>query len=415
MIERISFIEPKSDHLHIFSKYELPRLGGILLATIMRDRGYRTEALFQKTRDVLRRDMHPDLVAISTITPTAVAAYAIGDAFRSRGVPVVYGGPHVSFLPEEALEHGDYCVVGEGELAMPALVEALNGKGELSEVPGLVWREGGEIRRNPPAQHFENLDNLPFPDFSLLDMGARTRMGGPIGKSIVPMQTSRGCPFDCSFCSVTPMFGKHYRRRSTESVIAEMSRYDPKKNFIFFYDDNFAASATRTKELLRAMIDRNLGFSWSTQVRADVARDPELLDLLAKAGCATLYIGFESVDPQTLLEMKKSQTAEEIRDAIRAIRERRIHIHGMFVFGFDTDTPEKARSTVSFAIKEKIDSAQFMVLTPLPGTETYTTLGAQKRITDSIWDTYDAHHVKFRPLNFTAWELQLAQIEAHTR
>jgi radical SAM superfamily enzyme YgiQ (UPF0313 family) len=146
-----------------------------------------------------------------------------------------------------------------------------------------------------------------------------------------------------------------------------------------------------------------------------VARDPELLDLMVRAGCRTLYIGFESVDPQTLIAMKKNQTAEEIRHAIREIRKRRIHIHGMFVLGFDTDTPEKARATVRFAIKEKIDSAQFMILTPLPGTETFTTFGEQGRITDRAWGTYDAHHVKFRPLRFTAWELQLAQIEAHTR
>jgi radical SAM superfamily enzyme YgiQ (UPF0313 family) len=321
----------------------------------------------------------------------------------------------VSFLPEEALEHGDYVVVGEGETAMPALVEALNGTRAREEVPGLVWKENGAVRRNRPAALCEDLDALPFPDFTLLDMGGRTSLGSGIGKQIIPMQTSRGCPFDCSFCSVTPMFGKRYRHRSTRSVIEELSRYDPRKHFIFFYDDNFAASTPKTKELLRAMIDGGAGFSWSTQVRSDVARDPELLDLMMRAGCRTLYIGFESVDPENLLAMRKSQTAEEIQHAVREVRMRKIHIHGMFVFGFDTDTPEKARATIRFAIKEKIDSAQFMILTPLPGTETFTTFGAQGRITDRAWDTYDAHHVKFRPLHFTPWELQYAQIEAHTR
>jgi radical SAM superfamily enzyme YgiQ (UPF0313 family) len=415
LIKHITFIEPKNDHLHIFSKYELPRLGGILLATIMRERGYSTEALFQKAKDILRRDMSTDLAAISTITPTASSAYAVGDALRARGIPVVYGGPHVSFLPEEALEHGDYCIVGEGETALPALVEALNDGTSLESVPGLVWRDNGRIRSNPAAAHVEDLDSLPFPDFSLLDMGRLTRMGSPMGKSTIPMQTSRGCPFDCSFCSVTPMFGKRYRHRSTQSVIDEMSRYDPRKHFIFFYDDNFTASRSKAKELLHAMIDRKLGFSWSTQVRADVARDPELLDLMREAGCNALYIGFESVDPETLVQMKKGQTQDEIRFAIREIRKRRIHIHGMFVFGFDSDTPEKARATVSFAIKEKIDSAQFMILTPLPGSDTYNALKEQGRIRDLSWDTYDAHHVKFQPARFSPWELQYAQIEAHTR
>jgi len=416
MVGKILFIEPKNDHLHIYSRYELPRLGSILLATIMKKLGYEVKALFAKTREALKIDFVPDLAAISTITPTAQSAYEIGEGFRSRGIPVVYGGPHVTFYPEEALSHGDYCIMGEGERAMPALVEALNGKRTFEEVPGLVWRANGAIRRNPTAAPMDDLDSLPFPDFSLLDMGKRKKMGSLyFGHSIVPMQTSRGCPFDCSFCSVTEMFGKRYRFRSTASIISELSQYDPKRHFIFFYDDNFAANSRRAKELLREMIALNLGFKWSTQVRADVARDPELLELMAKAGCATLYIGFESVDPESLLEMKKSQTVEEIRSAIADIRKYKIHIHGMFVFGFDTDTLEKTRATVKFAIKEKIDTTQFMILTPLPGSELHKKLRDEGRIVDEAWDTYDAHHVKFRPLHMSPWELQWSQIEAHSR
>jgi radical SAM superfamily enzyme YgiQ (UPF0313 family) len=140
-----------------------------------------------------------------------------------------------------------------------------------------------------------------------------------------------------------------------------------------------------------------------------------MLDLMAEAGCFSLYIGFESIDPVALKEMKKSQTVEEIRYAIREIRKRKIHIHGMFVFGFDSDTLATARATVSFALKEKIDSAQFMILTPLPGSNFYNQMLAEKRIIDTEWDTYDAHHVKFIPRGFTPWELQLAQIGAHGR
>jgi len=416
MIERITIIEPRSDRLHIFSRFELPRLGAVLLATIMRDRGYEAQALYMSTRDILARTPTADLVGISTITATAPSAYSIGDAFRARGIPVVFGGPHVTFMPEEALAHGDYCITGEGETGFPLLVEALNGKRSLSEVPGLVWRENGALRRNPPAAPIEDLDSLPFPDFSLLVMGGRARMGGPgPGRATIPIQTSRGCPFDCSFCSVTGMFGRRYRHRSTANIIAELSRYNPREKIIFFYDDNFTANRAKTKELLREMIRLELGFEWSTQVRADVANDPELLDLMGRAGCSALYIGFESVDPQALKEMRKSQTVEEIRWAVRQIRRAKIHIHGMFVFGFDSDTPEKTRATVRFAMKEKIDSAQFLILTPLPGSDFYTQMQAEGRLLDTAWDTYDAHHVKFRPVGFSPWELQLAQIRAHAR
>jgi radical SAM superfamily enzyme YgiQ (UPF0313 family) len=416
MIERVTMIEPKNEHLHIYSQYALPRLGGVLLATIMKKHGYQAEALFMESREVLARCTETDLVGISTITATARSAYELGDMFRAKGIPVVYGGPHATFLPEEALQHGDYVITGEGEAGLPMLAEALNGNGSLDGVPGLVWKESGLIRRNPPAAPIEDLDLLPFPDFSLLDMGSLTKMGiqGP-GRSTIPMQTSRGCPFDCTFCSVTGMFGRRYRHRSTASIIAELSNYDPSERIIFFYDDNFAANPRKTKELLREMINQKLGFEWSTQVRSDVARDPEMLDLMVQAGCTSLYIGFESVDPQALREMKKSQSVEDIRFAIREIRRRGVHIHGMFVFGFDTDTPESARATVDFALSEKVDTAQFMILTPLPGSGFYTRVLAEGRLIDRQWDTFDAHHVKFVPKRFTPWELQRAQIDAHSR
>ncbi len=416
MIERVTMVEPKNGHLHIYSHYALPRLGGVLLATIMKQRGYQAEALFMESRQVIARQTRTDLVGISTITATASSAYGLGDAFRARGVPVVYGGPHATFLPEEALQHGDYVITGEGETGLPMLADALNGRGALCDVPGLVWKDRGAVRRNPPAPAIEDLDALPFPDFSLLDMGSCTKMGiqGP-GKPTIPVQTSRGCPFDCTFCSVTGMFGRRYRHRSTESVIAELSRYDPAERIIFFYDDNFAASPRKTKELLEAMIRRRFGFAWSTQVRSDVARDPEMLDLMVQAGCTSLYIGFESVDPQALREMKKSQTVDDIRFAIREIRRRGIHIHGMFVFGFDSDTPESARATVDFALAEKVDTVQFMILTPLPGSGFYSRVLAEGRLIDRQWDTFDAHHVKFVPRRFTPWELQRAQIDGHSR
>jgi radical SAM superfamily enzyme YgiQ (UPF0313 family) len=416
MIRRITLIEPKNDHLHIFSKFELPRLGSILLATIMRDKGYQSESLFMRSADILSRKIVTDLVGISTITATATSAYAVADDFRKRGIPVVFGGPHVSFLPEEALEHADFCITGEGETGFPLLVEALNGNARLDKVPGLVWRENGLIRRNPAAAPIEDLDSLPFPDFSLLVMSAGRRLGTiGIGRATIPVQTSRGCPFDCTFCSVTGMFGHRYRYRSTASIIAEISRFDPKRSIIFFYDDNFAANPRRTKELLREMIRLRLGLNWSTQVRSDIAKDTELLDLMAQAGCTTLFIGFESVDPKALKEMKKNQSVDEIRYAIREIRKRGINVHGMFVFGFDSDSVDSTRATVTFAIKEKVDSAQFMILTPLPGSSFYSRMVAEGRIIDRKWDTYDAHHVKFVPRGFTPWDLQRMQIEAHTR
>jgi radical SAM superfamily enzyme YgiQ (UPF0313 family) len=413
-IRKIVFLEPTGERLHVFSRYVLPRLGNILLATIMKERGYEASALFLSKKEILERNLEADLVAISTITPTATVAYELADHFRGREMPVVIGGPHVSFLPEEALQHADYCIRGEGESSFPLLVEALNGKGSLEEIPGLAWTQGGRARINPLGSLVQELDSLPFCDFSLLDTGGR-KLGPPYGRAMVPVQTSRGCPFNCTFCSVTCMFGRRYRYRSTENVIAELKRYDPRRHYLFFYDDNFASNRSRAKELLERMIELGMSFSWVTQVRSDVAKDGELLDLMKRAGCQVLFIGFESVDPQALKEMRKGQSREEIEQAILEIHKRRISIHGMFVFGFDADTVDKMRSTVDFAIQKGIDTSQFLILTPLPGTELFASLEREDRILDYQWDTYDGHHVKFRPTSFSLWELQKAQILAHAR
>jgi radical SAM superfamily enzyme YgiQ (UPF0313 family) len=415
MVDRVAMIEPKNDHLHIFSRFELPRLGSVLLTTILRDMEMNATAYFMTAEEAVAGRIQADLVGISTITPTATSSYRIADHYREQGIPVVMGGPHATCLPEEALQHADFVIRGEGETALPQLVRALGGDGDLVDVPGLAWMLKGIMHQNPVAEAVQNLDALPFPDFSLLDLGKGKGVTRGLVRSTLPIQTSRGCPYDCTFCSVTQMFGRNYRRRSTQSVIDELAHYDPGLRKLFFYDDNFAVNSVRAKELLREMIARKLGFKWTTQVRADIAKDSELLDLMVEAGCYGLYIGFESVNPGALEEMKKNLSVEEMESAIRELRRRKIHIHGMFVLGFDSDTPQSVRSTVSFALSEKIDTAQFLILTPLPGTELYRSLQNEGRILDRRWDEYDGHHVKFRPIGFSPWALQKAQIDAHSR
>ncbi|MBN2352365.1 MAG: radical SAM protein [Spirochaetales bacterium] len=411
-IKKIIFIEPVAETLNIFTRFKLPRLGNILLATIMRDLGYDSRVCIEKKSQILGMDLQADLAAISTITATALSAYEIADHFRARGIPVVMGGPHVTFLPDEALEHADYVVRGEGEPILPALVRALENGTPLAEVRGLAFRKEGESIVNEMGSPVTDLNSLPFPDFDLVHNYRRNLL---LGRRTIPVQTSRGCPFNCTFCSVTGMFGRRYRFRSVPNVIAELRRYEAKRTDVFFYDDNFAADKAHTKELLRAMIDSGLGLRWSTQVRTDAARDPALLDLMRRAGCTTLYIGFESVDPAALKEMRKSQTIEDMRRAVREIRKRGIHVHGMFVFGFDADTADTARATLRFAVREKIDTAQFLILTPFPGTPFYRDMEKDRRIIDRHWTHFDAHHVKFKPARLSGVELQRAQIRAHGR
>ncbi|RPJ03807.1 MAG: radical SAM protein, partial [Spirochaetaceae bacterium] len=408
----IVFIEPKATGLHIYSRYCLPRLGNILLATLAKRAGYKVRVLFHDEQEVYAENIKCDIAAISTITATAPQAYRIADYFRSRGILVVMGGPHVSFLPEEALLHADFCVLGEGEYTFMEFLQKLDTQGDFSEIPNLAFRKNGVITINCSRSPVAELDNLPFPELSLVEYGKKMIFAKMSKKLTIPIQTSRGCPFDCTFCSVTGMFGKRYRFRTTQNVIQELQQYNPKKHVIFFYDDNFAANRRHTKELLQSMIDHKMNFHWSTQVRTDIAKDPELLDLMYRAGCRFLYIGLESVDPNALAEMKKSQSVDDIRQAIRTIHARGIYIHGMFVFGFEADTPETVKSTVRFAVEEGLGSAQFLILTPLPGSEFYNKMKKENRLIPSTWDQFDAHHVAFQPKGFSVDGLQQAQIMA---
>ena len=354
-------------------------------------------------------------MGVSTITTTATRAYAVADGLRKFGVPVVIGGPHVTFLPEEALAHSDYVVRGEGEAAFPALLRAIRWGGRVDDVPNLSWRdEGGVVRHNPLAPAIEDLDSLPYPDFNLIVGWRQAKSFGRL--PIIPVQTSRGCPYGCSFCSVIPMFGRKYRFRSVENILGELERYADQPHYVFFYDDNFTANRDRTKELLtRAAQKPGVLTKWSAQVRVETANDEELLALMHKTGCSTVYIGFESANPQALQEMHKHQTVDQMRQSVRRFADHAIDIHGMFVLGLDCDTREAIAGTIRFAKKNDILSSQFIILTPFPGTPVYEDMKAQGRLTNSDWSLYDGHHVVFQPKNLTLWDLQKAQMKGHSQ
>jgi radical SAM superfamily enzyme YgiQ (UPF0313 family) len=410
---RIVFIEPQAPNLHIFSQFPLPRLGTLILGTMMKRRGWDVEVFVEDFRkidfDIIRS---ADLVGISTITSTAPRAYAIADRVRGLGIPVLMGGPHVTYLTEEALEHADFVVRGEGEAALAAFIDARDRGDGFADVPNLSYKDGsGNVVHNPMAPRASDLDRIPFPDFSLLRAGAKGAKHMPS----IPVLTSRGCPFDCSFCSVTGMFGRKYRFRSTENIIEELRLYNDRKTLIFFYDDNFSADPKRTRDLCEAMIREKFRFKWTTQVRADVARDPDLVRLMRKAGCHTVYIGFESVNPDALEGMKKHQTVAEIVRAVKVFRRCHIHIHGMFVLGFDEDDWRTVRKTVRFAKKARLTSTQFLILTPLPGSAFYDRIASENRIKFHDWTLYDAHHAVFQPARFSLPDLQKAQIFAHRK
>ena len=345
-----------------------------------------------------------DLIGISSITSTAPRAFQLANKFSSMGIPVVMGGPHATFLPEESLIYADYVVRGEGEETIIELIEHLESGIPLHDIKGLSYRKGDAYVHNPDRPFIQDLDSAPIPDFDLVHNWRE--------KTSIPILTSRGCPFGCRFCVVIQMFGRKYRFKSIDRVIEEIREVDSKRSHFFFVDDNFAAYRERTKALLKRMIAEKIHIEWSAQIRADAARDTELVNLMAQAGCFMVYVGFESINPRTLYLYNKKQTVDDIVECIKNLKNASINIHGMFVLGGDADDIKTIRSTQKFAKRLDIDSIQFMMLTPIPGTPLFEELEQQGRIIHTDWAKYDGHHAVFEPRLMTAFELHTETIKA---
>lgn len=352
-----------------------------------------------------------DLVGISTITSTAVRAYRYAQRVKDAGIPVVMGGPHVTFLPDEAMDFCDYVVRNEGEQTILELVDYLEGRRSLDGILGLTYRNSsGQIVHNPPRPLLDSLTDLPWPDFGLV-----------VGSEKItptPILASRGCPYNCEFCSVVLMFGRRVRVLEPQAVVKEIKRLKPRK--VFFYDDNFFISKRWGTELLREMIKQRLEIPFFAQIRVDSVYkngrvDKETLDLLWHAGCRIVYLGLESVNPETLKEYHKECAMDDMAGGLEALANRGIRTHGMFVFGADSDTVESLSYTPEFALEHGLNTAQFLILTPLPGTRQTAQLEAEGRIITKNWSLYDGHHVVFWPKNMTPYELQELTLAAHKR
>lgn len=406
-IRKIIFIEPRAPGIHFFSRWRQPRLGTVILGTILKRSGYDVKVFVEDMKNIdFKAVFAADAVGISTITATATRAYAIAQSIREAGIPVFMGGSHVTFMADEALGYADYVLRGEAEDTILAFIRALEAQEGFEKIGGLSYRDGSRVVHNHAAPHYIDMDRLPFPDFSVVDgyRQSETLLG------LSPLMTSRGCPFACNFCSVTAMFGHRYRFRSIDNVIGEIRALNPKR--IFFYDDNFTANKAHTKKLLKEMIRQGITKPWAASVRIDVAEDEELLELMRQSQCYTLYIGLESVNPETLKSFNKSQTLEEMKRSIRTIHRHKIRIHGMFIFGADNDDISTIRETVKFSKKMKIEMFNSLMLMPLPGTPILKKMEDEKRLISHDWSYYDGCHVVFKPERMTFLDLQEETIRA---
>lgn len=336
----------------------------------------------------------PDLVGITTLTQTAPRAYEIADRYRAAGARVVLGGIHASMLPDEAALHADSVVIGEAEGIWPRVAsDALAGRLEP------VYRQEGPVdfeRPLPPRR----------------DLIENRRYWSPNG-----VQTSRGCPHNCNFCSVTAFNGRRLRMRAIDDVLAEVESL-PRSNFIRkkvvpFVDDNIAASPSRAKALFKALIPMKV--IWGSQASITIANDEELVALAAESGCRFLFIGLETLSTASLEEMGKHQNdVEQYAEALRLLRKYKIHVMGAFVFGFDSDGETTFSDTLEFAISNKIPVAQFASLTPYPGTRLYEQLLSEQRLEPRFWmDPGWCSRVVFQPKTMSPQKLHEQTHQLH--
>ncbi|HRY44066.1 MAG TPA: radical SAM protein [Thermoanaerobaculia bacterium] len=322
------------------------------------------------------------VVALTGMTAQATRAYEIADAFRARGKTVVMGGFHASNLPAEALQHVDAVVVGEAESVWPRLLSDLE-EGRLQK----VYRPDGPV------------------DTAAIPVARRSIFDGKGYLLTNTIQTTRGCPYDCEFCSVTAYFGRKYRKRPVETVLAELAEMKKRGSYAFFVDDNIVVDRGYSLKLFRGM--KGLGMKWLSHASLDLAEDPELLTAMGEAGCIGLFVGFESLDEKALAAMgKKTNHVATYLDAVKAFRDSGIGILGSFVLGLDGDGPDVFERTLRFCESARLPAAIFPILTPYPGTKVRERLLAEDRILSSDWRNYDMEHVNFRPKGMTVDELQ---------
>lgn len=327
-----------------------------------------------------------DLVGVSSMTGTAPRAYAIADAFRAMGKPVIMGGVHASMLPQEAKAHADCVITGYAEQTFP---QALRD-----------WVAGQlqPFYHQPPGYQ---LDGLPVPHRHRLDRKQYV--------TVNTLEATRGCHNPCAFCAIANLTGHRFFTRPVAEVIAEAEQLQGRE--LCFMDPNMIGNPEHARQLFRELAP--LKKIWAGCTTIDLADDDELLGLAAKSGCRGLLIGFESVNQETLKGVMKGRN--QVNRYVEALK--KFHAHGIavqacFFFGSDTDDRDIFDRTVEFVYQANVDLPQFSLFTPFPGTPTYRDLHAQGRIVETNWALFDCEHVVFQPRNMSRSELQQGLIHA---
>lgn len=323
-----------------------------------------------------------DLVGITAMTPQAERAYQIADTFWKKGTKVIMGGMHPTVRPDEAEQYADSIVIGEVENLWEQILEDC---------------EKNSLRDFYQDSAFPDLKQPVMPRWDHMNMSIYSKLF-ETKFPIIPLFTTRGCPFGCKFCSVTRYYGKHYRFKPIAHVIQEIAITGA--DSFFFVDDNIACNVDYSRELFRALPKQNI--RWMSQISTTILKTPDILDLAAKAGCTILFVGLESINEASLKAMNKGfNDVKRYEELIARMYQVGIIPFLSFVFGFDEDTPDQMQMTLEFLKKNKVMLAVFWMLTPLPNTELFVKMQTEGRIEPYNWSMLDGTNLVFQPQNFS--------------
>ena len=373
------------------------------------------------------RDEGIGLVGIGAMTRMAAKAYRVADAVRAAGVPVIMGGPHVTEVPDEPLgrdggpRHADAVALGEADATWPLIVSDAE-RGELKEIYAPVNAVGKEVK--PTLEDYPEIPwaRMDLDQFNLIKHlpGTVRRILSRLGMKwqtfhLIPIESGRGCPYGCEFCTVTGFFGDSIRFRSNESVVnellalKELAKDQKGKIAVFFIDDNFAINPRRTKSLLREIIARGAQLPWVAQISMNLLRDEELVSLIAESGGKWIFMGLESIDPENLKSVSKGfNKPAEYGPVLERLNRHDLYAITSFIFGMDGDRPGAAQRTLEQIRSWPPGLPVFGLLTPYPATPLYDKLAAAGRL------TRPRHWLEFKPFTMAHSPLGLSAEQAET-
>lgn len=340
----------------------------------------------------------PDYVGLTATTPQIKLGWKIANFIKKfdSSIIIVFGGVHVSLLPEETLKKNyvDYVVIGEGEDTLPELIKCIENKDDLSLVKGICFKEGSEIFINDSRPFIKDLDKLSFPARDLFKLDKYSSPGTRKSRS-VDILTSRGCPFNCNFCCNKKIGGYVFRYRSPQNILEEIKYLYYKHNIEEFHiaDDNFTLKTKRVKELCYLIRKNKLDILWtcSNGIRVDKV-SYNLLKTMKDAGCYRVALGIESGDSKILKTMKKGINLDKVRESVEIINKIRITSIALFIIGNYGENQINLRNTIEFAKSIKTDYAQFTILTPFPGTKVFELLQEEGNILTYDWEKYGLYN-----------------------